>query len=152
MSRLLKILMIGAAVCGSAVVVLLVSLPYLLGPNGPGYDEGARSAIYAERFAGKFQKSHDQSATFLYTPKTGNDQTIMMDLSEGQYCPNHQVGAPRCNGSAVTVEVEKDPSGNGYALGNAAAVPHHLRLTKSHGPIQLDFKKVDGVVQVVGLE
>jgi hypothetical protein len=152
MSRPLKIVAICAAIFVVFLMVSFASLGYLLGPDGPGYDEGARMAIYAERFAEQFQKSQAQSATFFYTPKTGNDQTITVDLSPGQLCTNHQVGAPPCRGSGVTVRVQKGPSGNGYALGNGAAVPHELKVTKAHGPVQLDFKKVDGIVQVVGLE
>jgi hypothetical protein len=152
MSLFLKILAACAAVFVLFIVVLACSLPYLLSPDGPwGYDEGARMAIYAERFAEQFQKSPDQSAAFLYTPRYGNDQTFTVDLSAGQYCPNH-LPAPGCIHTTVTVNVQKGRDGNGYALGNGAAVPRHLRMTKAHGPIQLDFKKVDGVVQVVGLE
>lgn len=149
MNPLLKVVVIGVAAVGLSIF----GLRYLLSPNGPiGYDEGARTAIYAERFAWKFQGSHADSATYLYTPKYGNDQKITVDLTVGSYCPNHKVGAPPCHGSSVTVWVTKGHEGNGYALGNAAAVPSHLRVTKAHGPIQFDFKKVDGVVEVVGLE
>jgi hypothetical protein len=146
MALSLKIGLICAAVLGMFVFVAYYESPF--GPGG--YDEGSRTAIYAERFAEKFQQSQDQWATFLYTPMWGNFQTITMDLTEGSYCPNHQ--GPPCYGSSVTVWVTMGHSGNGYALGNAAAVPSHLRVTKSRGPIEFDFKKVDGVVQVVGLK
>jgi hypothetical protein len=147
MKTFLKVVVIAVAV----VLGLFGYGVYYISPDGPmGYDEGARAAIYAERFAWKFQESHDDSATYLYTPKYGNRQTITMDLTEGSYCPNHE--GPPCHGSFVTVWVTKGKGGNGYALGNAAAVPNHLRVTKTHGPIQFDFKKVDGVVEVVGLE
>ena len=117
------------------------------------YDEGSRLANQAERFADKFRKSHDQSATFLYTPRYGNDQTITVEVYKGQYCPNnHRVGHSPCLGGEVNVDTEKGRSGSGYALGIAAAVPHYLTITKAHGPIQLDFTKLDGVVQLVGLE
>ena len=119
-----------------------------LGPDGSiGYDEGARLAIYAQRFAEKFRKSSDDTAEFVYTPKYGNDQAIKVAMSAGGSLPSGKV-----QGAAVTVFVGQGKSGTGYALGRNAGVPVALSVEKQRGPIRIELKKVQGVVQVVGIQ
>jgi hypothetical protein len=134
-----------------AIIMALVAAAwYALSPDGPlGYDEGARLAIYTSRAADKLQHSSDDFATFIYTPKYGNDQAISVEFTRGDYCPN---SVPGCSGTTVVVRVAKGKSGAGYSLGHSASVPHRLELNKTQGPIRLLLRKENGAVEVAGLE
>ena len=133
-----------------AIAVILAAAGwYAFSPDGPiGYDEGARLAIYTGHAAEKLQHSSDSSSTLTYTPKYGNDQAISVEITQSQACANR---APDCSSTVVVARVAKGKSGAGYALGNSAVVPRRLELNKAQGPVQLDLRKQDGVVQVVGL-
>lgn len=131
---------------GAAVVVAIAR--YALSPDGPlGYDEGTRLVEYTSRAADKLRDSSDDAATFTYEPKYGNDQSLSVEFTQGEYC-----ASSGCNGGIVVVHASKGKSGAGYALARAAAVPHHLMVNKARGPIQIQLRKDGNIIEVVGLQ
>lgn len=122
------------------VIAVLAYVWYAFSPNGPlGYDEGVRLASYASSAADKLRRSSDDSATFNYSPKYGDDQAFSVEFTEDP-------------SPVVVVHVSKGKSGAGYALGRSASVPRRLAASKAHGPLRVELRKEYGRVEVVGLE
>jgi len=85
---------------------------YVVSPDGSlGYDEGTRLVEYTSRAADKLRGSSDFTTTFTYTPKYGNDQSLSVEFTEGEYC-----ALSGCNGAIVVVHASKGKSGAGLVV------------------------------------
>jgi hypothetical protein len=112
------------------------------------YDEGARFADHVAIFAESFRSSPQDTAVYEYVPLYGSDQRISVGIGRIHWCPQ-----PPCdNQGAATVRVERGKSGTGYRIPAAASVPAPLALEKRRGPIRVHMRKINGVVEIVGLD
>ena len=112
------------------------------------YDEGARFADHVATFAENFRASREQTAVFEYVPLYGNGQRISVGIGRIQWCPR-----PPCdNQGAATVTVERGNAGTGYRIAAAASVPEPLAIQKRRGPIRVHMRKLNGVIEIVGID
>lgn len=130
-----------------AVAILAVLTMTCFG-CGAFYDEGSRFASQVADFAEDFRKSPESTAVFSYIPKYGNNQRLYAGIGRLKWCPQ-----PPCyNQGAATVHVERGQSGTGYRIPNSASVPAPLEIQKQSGPIRVNMRKVNGVVEIIALE
>jgi hypothetical protein len=112
------------------------------------YDEGSRFASQVAKSAAALRKSGQMEAVFQYVPKYGVNQTIRVEIGRLFWCPH-----PPCyNEGAVTVWVERGESGTGYSIMREASVPERLSVEKTHQPVRVHLRNVNGVIEIVALD
>jgi len=132
----------GVAIAAVVILAAALVLDYAF------YDEGARFADQLATFAAKFRNSPQNEAVFDYVPKYWKWQPIRVGIGKMRWCRN-----PPCDAQgAATVWVSIGRSGTGYRIGAEASVPHPLEIEKPQGPLRVRLRKMNGEVQVVGLE